>query len=215
MPEEKKSGDNNKLDRPIHSETRPESRMDETSLVRSNVVTPISSMDQVAYNYYNAAAPDDTPNIREYWHKIRKRKWLVLAVTVIVTTIVAVESFRTKSTYQATAVVALTNDKPAIFKFGDTFLGTNNNEGLKTDLLLLRTYPLLAKVVVRYRLNEDPGFLQADKPRTVMEAAGAIFTKFTGSAGKEDAGGQPKFDPPPQVDVPLSPGQIERLTPYI
>jgi polysaccharide biosynthesis transport protein len=215
MPEEQNSGDGNKQDRPIHSENRPEARMDETSLIRSNAVTPISSMDQVAYNYYNAPAPDDTPNIREYWRKVRRRKWLVLAVTVIVTTIVAVESFRMKSTYQATAVVALTNDKPAIFKFGDAYLGSNNNEALKTDLLLLRTYPLLAKVVVRYRLNEDPRFLQADKPRTVMEAAGAIFTKFTGSAGEEDAGGQPKFDTPPQIDGPLSPGQIERLTPYI
>ncbi|HEU0185556.1 MAG TPA: polysaccharide biosynthesis tyrosine autokinase [Blastocatellia bacterium] len=189
--------------------------MDETSLIRSNAVTPINSMDQVAYNYYNAQPPDDTPSIREYWRKVCKRKWLVLAVTVIVTTIVAVESFRMKSTYQATAVVALTNDKPAIFKFGDTFLGSNSSEALKTDLLLLRTYPLLAKVVVRYRLDEDPSFLQADRPRTVMEAAGAIFTKFTGSAGEEDAGGQPKFDPPPQIDGPLSPGQIERLTPYI
>jgi polysaccharide biosynthesis transport protein len=189
--------------------------MDETGLIRSNAVTPINSMDQVVYNYYNAPAPDDAPNIREYWRKVRKRKWLVLAVTAIVTTIIAVESFRTKSIYQATAVVALTNDKPAIFKFGDAFLGTNSNEALKTDLLLLRTYPLLAKVVVRYRLNEDPEFLQADNPRTVMEAAGAIFTKFTGSAGEGDAGVRPKFDPPPQIDGPLSPGQIERLTPYI
>src|SRR5262245_55257503 len=139
MPEEKKSGDNNKLDRPIHSETRPESRMDETSLVRSNVVTPISSMDQVAYNYYNAAATDDTPSIREYWRKIRKRKWLVLAVTVIITTIVTVESFRMKSTYQATATVALIDDKPSIFKFGDAFFGSSNVDMLKTDLLLLRT----------------------------------------------------------------------------
>jgi polysaccharide biosynthesis transport protein len=215
MPEEKKSGDNNKLDRPIHSEARPESRMDETSLVRSNVVTPISSMDQVAYNYYNAAATGDTPSIREYWRKIRKRKWLVLAVTVIVTTIVAVESFRMKSTYQATATVALIDDKPSIFKFGDAFFGSSNGDMLKTDLLLLRTYPLLAKVVVRYRLNEDSNFLQADAPRSMMETAGVIFTGLTGSASRESAGDQPNFDPPPQIDGPLSQGEIERLAPYI
>jgi t-SNARE complex subunit (syntaxin) len=93
MSEEKKSEDKNKLDRPIHSEARPEAGMGETGLIRSNAVTPINSMDQVAYNYYNASASDDAPNIREYWRKVRKRKWLVLAVTVIVTTIVTVESF--------------------------------------------------------------------------------------------------------------------------
>jgi polysaccharide biosynthesis transport protein len=214
MPEEKKSGDNNKLDCPIHSEARPEAGIGETGLIRSSAAAPINSMDQFAYNYYNAAA-DDKPNIREYWRKIRKRKWLVLAVTVIVTTIVTVESFRMKATYQATAMVALISDKPAIFKFGDAFLGSNNNELLKTDLLLLRTYPLLAKVVIRYRLNEDPRFLQADAPRSVMEAGRAIFARLTGSAGQEGAGERPNFDSPPQIDGPLSQGEIERLTPYI
>src|SRR5262245_40359066 len=142
MSEEKKSGDRNKLDRPSQQEnSKPEARMEETGLIRQSEFTPnnsSSSMDQVAYNYYNAP-PDETPNIREYWRKIRKRKWLVLAITVIVTTIVTVEAFRMKSTYQATATVALIDDKPSIFKFGDAFFGSSNVDMLKTDLLLLRT----------------------------------------------------------------------------
>jgi capsular exopolysaccharide synthesis family protein len=190
--------------------------LDETSLIRPSGVAPITSMDQLAYNYYNAPQPDQSFNIREIWRKVRKRKWLVLAIAVIVTTIVTVESFRTKSTYRATAMVALTNDNPSIVKLGDGVLGVDNNERLKTDLLLLRTYPLLAKVVVRYRLNEDPAFLQADERRTVMEAAQAIVEKFTGSAGQGSATEKPKSDPPPpQVDGPLSPEQIRRLAPYI
>ena len=216
MPEEKNSYDKNKLDPPPQPDSRPEVRIDETSLIRPTGVAPISSMDQVAYNYYNAPPPDETPTIREYWRKIRKRKWLVLAVTAIVTTIVAVESFRMKSTYQSTATVALTNENPAIVKLGDAVLAADNSERLKTDMLLLRTYPLLAKVVIRYRLNEDPAFLRADEPRTVMEATRAIITKFTGSVSREGVSGQPKFDsPPPQIDGPLSPEEIERLTPYV
>src|SRR6266540_338679 len=204
MPEEKNSDDKNKLDRPLQPDSRPDSRpearMDETSLIKPSGVAPISSMDQFAYSYYNAP-PDETRKIREYWRKVRKRKWLVLAVTIIATTIVTVESFRTKSSYQATAMVALNNDNPAVVKLGKTVLGLDNNERLKTDLLLLRTYPLLAKVVVRYRLNEDPAFLQADERRTLMETARAIIGKFTRAAGQEGDGEQPKFDsPPPQID---------------
>ncbi|HMB28422.1 MAG TPA: polysaccharide biosynthesis tyrosine autokinase, partial [Blastocatellia bacterium] len=134
----------------------------------------------------------------------------------IATTIVIVESFRTKTSYQATAMVALNNDNPAVVKLGKTVLGLDNNERLKTDLLLLRTYPLLAKVVVRYRLNEDPAFLKADEHRTLMEAARAIIGVFTGAAGREGAGEEPTFDsPPPQIDGPLSHEEVERLTPYI
>src|SRR5215510_12634880 len=113
-------------------------------------------------------------------------------------------------------MVALTNEKPAIVRLGDAVLGADNSERLKTDMLLLRTYPLLAKVVLRYRLNEDPAFLQADEPRTVMEAARAIMARFRGSVGQEGASGQPKFDlPPPQIDSHLSSEDIERLTPYV
>src|SRR5262245_49879261 len=152
MAEEKKSDNKSESDGLIHPEGRPDSksesvpeaRMEETSLIRSNFVTPISSMGQVAYNNYNPP-PDETPNIREYWRKIRKRKWLVLAVTVIVTTIVAIESFRVKSLYRATATVALNNDNPAVLKVGEMFFGPDSSERIKTDLLLLRTSPLLAK----------------------------------------------------------------------
>jgi capsular exopolysaccharide synthesis family protein len=190
--------------------------MDEASLIRPSGIATVGSMDQFAYNYYNAPPPNESSNMRENWRKIRKRKWLVLAVTVIATTVVTVEAFRTKSSYQATAMVALTNDNPAIVKLGKTVLGLDNNERLKTDLLLLRTYPLLAKVVIRYGLNEDPAFLQADERRTVMEAARAIIGKFTGAMGQGGAGEKPRFDsPPPQIDGPLSNEQVEQLTPYI
>ncbi|MGH9754238.1 MAG: GumC family protein [Blastocatellia bacterium] len=190
--------------------------MDEASLIKPSGVAPISSMDQFAYNYYNAPPPDESFNIREIWRKVRKRRWLVLAITVIVTTIVAVESFRTKSSYRATAKVALTNDNPAIVKLGDAVLGVDNDERLKTDLLLLQTYPLLAKVVVRYRLNEDAEFLQADERRTMTEAVRALFGKFAGSADQGGAGARPKFNsPPPQIDGALPPEEIERLAPYI
>src|SRR5262245_33373752 len=216
MPEEKNSDDKNNFDRPLQADSRPEVRMDETSLIRPNGVWPASSMDQVAQNYYNATPPDETPNIREYWRKIRKRKWLVLAVTAIVTTVFTLEAFPMKSPHQRTTIVALTNENPAIVKLGDAVIGADSSERLKTDLLLLRTYPLLAKVVLRYRLNEDPAFLGADEPRTVMEAARAILTKFTGSVGQEGASRRSNFDsPPPQIDGALSPEEIERLTPYV
>src|SRR5215468_1734345 len=106
MPEERNSDDKNKLDRP----PQPDSRMDEASLIRPSGVAPISSMDQFAYNYYNAPPPEEGFNVREIWRKVRKRKWLVLAVAVIATTIVTVESFRSKPLYQASAKIALSND---------------------------------------------------------------------------------------------------------
>lgn len=209
MSEERKPEDKNKMER-----LQPPTVMEEASLIRPSGVAPISSMDQFAYNYYNTAGPEEGFNIREVWRKVRKRKWLILAVAIIATTVVTVESFRTKSVYQATAKIALNNDNPTVLKIGDAILGMDNTERIKTDLLLLETYPLLAKVVVRLRLNEDPRFLEAGERRSVLDAIKAIFGRLAGSG--DTAAERPKFDPlAPQIDGNLSPEEIEHLTPYI
>jgi len=192
--------------------------MDEISLIRPSGVAPISSMDQFAYNYYNTAPPEEGFNVREIWRKVRKRKWLVLAVVIIATTIVTVEAFRTRSTYQATAKVAINNDNPAVLKLGDAIIGVDDTERIKTNLLLLRTFPLLAKVVVRLKLNEDPRFLEAGQRRTVMEAVQAILAKFSSrfSGSSPAAEERSQLDPlMPQPDGSLSQAEIERLEPYI
>src|SRR5215470_234003 len=214
MPEEKKPDDKNKLDRP----PQPDPRMDEAILIRPSGVAPLSSMDQFAYNYYNAAPPEEGFNAREIWRKVRKRKWLVLAVAIIATTIVTVEAFRTKSTYQATAKIAINNDNPAILKLGEAIIGVDDTDRIRTNLMLLRTYPLLAKVVVRLKLNEDPRFLEAGQRRTVMEAVQAILAKFSSrfSSSSPAAEERSQLDPlMPQPDGSLSQAEIEHLEPYI
>ncbi len=210
MSEERNFDDRNKLER-FH---QPDPRMDEISLIRPSGAAPISSMDQFAYNYYNAAPPEEGFNIREFWRKIRKRKWLVLVVAFIATTIVTVESYRNRSLYQATAKVARNNNGATAFKVGETIFQTDDSERIKTDLLLLRTTPLLAKVIVRLKLYEDPRFLESEQRKTVVEAVQTIVARFKSVGGQ--ASEPQKFDPlPPQFDGNPSPEEIERLMPYI
>src|SRR5262245_35541208 len=210
MPEEKNLDDQNKIDRIP--------QFDEASLIRPSGVAPISSMDQFAYNYYNAPPPEEGFNVREIWRKVRKRKWLVLAVAIIATTIISVEAFRTKSTYMATAKVAINNNNPAILKLGDAIIGVDDTERIKTNLLLLKTYPLLGKVVVRLKLDDDPRFLEAGQRRTVMESVQAIMGKFSSKFSSSPSAAEERLKPDPllpPIDGSLSPEEIERLVPYI
>ncbi|MGH9833877.1 MAG: GumC family protein [Blastocatellia bacterium] len=187
---------------------------DEAILIRPSGAAPISSMDQFAYSYNREMDAEDGFNVRDIWRKVRKRKWLVLLIVVIATTIVAIESFRTKSMYQATAKVARSNENPTVLKFGDAILEADGAERIKTDLLLLRTYPLLGKVVVRLKLDENPDFMEVGARKSVLEAVSTMAEKFGGESAGSALG--PKPDPiPPQIDGSLSEGEIERLSPYI
>ena len=204
MSEDKTQEEKNKIDR-----VQP---IDEAILVRPG--GPGGYPDQVPYNYYNSAGAEEGFNLRELWRKIRKRKWLILTIAMIATTVVTIESFRTKSIYMASAKVAIIKDNSAILKLGSAIFETDDTDRIQTDLLYLRTYPLLAKVVVRLRLEENPRFLEVGERKTVLEAIKTIGSKFRGASNPN--GELPKLDPtPPQIDGVPSAEEVERLSPYV
>ena len=52
-------------------------------------------------------------HLRRLWRIIRKRRWLIIGIAVIVTTLVAIDAFRTKPFYDATATIEVGRDSPA------------------------------------------------------------------------------------------------------
>ncbi len=210
MSEEKNREEKNKLERPQNP--------DDAWLVRQSGQPPLTTLDQLSYNYNNAAAEEGF-NVRDIWRKVRKRKWLILTIVLIATTIVSVESFRTKSIYQASAKVALNRDNATVVKLGSAVLETDDSERIRTDLLLLETYPLLEEVVVRLKLDQNPGFLDAGQRKTVVEAVSSIAASLKGG-GEPASAANGQLVPPQEMAAPLqetlrSREESERLAPYV
>lgn len=211
MSEEKNREEKNKLDRPVNN-------ADENWLVRQSGQPPLTTLDQLSYNYNNPASSEEGFNVREIWRKVRKRKWLILTIVFIATTIVSIESFRTKSIYQAAAKVALNRDNATVVKLGGAVLETDDSDRIRTDLLLLETYPLLEEVVVRLKLDQNPAFLEAGQRKTVVEAVSSILTNLK---GKSDAPGSnvqviaSQDGAGPLQETARSREESERLAPYV
>src|ERR1700740_976223 len=72
--------------------------------------------DSMAYGYGNAYAEDDEDSIhlRELWRIIRKRRWLIISVVVIITTLVTIEAYRAKSVYKASAFIEIGKETPTV-----------------------------------------------------------------------------------------------------
>ncbi len=148
---------------------------DEALLIRLSQPPATSSLDQVNYNYPNDGSTKTKEfDLRKVWRKILKRKWLILIIVSIVTTAVAIESFRTRSIYRGTVKIAVTQDN-ADLKSGNA--GTNATERIKSEMLLLKTYPLLEDVVVQLKLNQDPAFLDVTPKRSIVETIRAPFVR--------------------------------------
>jgi polysaccharide biosynthesis transport protein len=161
-------------------------------------------------------APADSINVRELWRKIRKRKWLILTVVAIATTIVAIESFRVRSTYQASAKVAVSKDPTTLFKENNVIVQADDTDKIKTEMLLLATYPLQEEVVRRLKLDQHPRFLDIEKKKSFSEALSTLFNRL--SRPLEVTNSSPLINPIQLNEEPLPPLKAEesaRLEPYV
>lgn len=198
---------------------KPEKPVDEALLIRPSGQAPLTSLDQLSYNYYNNGnTPAEGFNLRDIWRKIRKRKWMIVTIAFIVTTIVAVESYRTKSLYRATCKIAVNRDNATIVKFGNAVLETDASDRIKTDLLLLSTHPLLEEVVVRLKLDQNPKFLDVGSRKGVVDAVSSIVARVKGAPEAPAADKTPLFSDLGSMrlqETTRTAEESERLSPYV
>ncbi|MDH5406969.1 MAG: Wzz/FepE/Etk N-terminal domain-containing protein, partial [Candidatus Aminicenantes bacterium] len=60
-------------------------------------------------------------DIREYWHVIKKRRWTIYTVVIILVLTVTIASFVTKPTYKATATLQIERENPRVLSFEEIF----------------------------------------------------------------------------------------------
>lgn len=118
-------------------------------------------------------------NLQAVWRTVRKRKWLILVVAVIATSVATVEAFRTKSIYQAVASIEVRKDDPMIVKTAEVLVYADDTDAMNTYKFMLRSGPLLKNVAARLRLHAEPRFLDVTDRRSPLEAIKAIFGKLT------------------------------------
>jgi polysaccharide biosynthesis transport protein len=131
-----------------------------------------------SYGYgYGYGAPDDRIHVRELWRTVRKRKWLVLVIALMVGTIVTIEVFRTKSTYQASTTLEIGKENTMLVKSGDVVVEAEESDlktDIKTRMLVLTSHPLLEDVIVNLKLDSNPKFLEVEERKSFVEALRAL-----------------------------------------
>jgi len=174
---------------------------------------------------YNPAAVESRPlhssgdeeeqdiNLREGWHKIWRRKWLVFLIVLIVTSFTAVEAFRQKSIYEATTTVEIGKESQSLTKLNDVLV-VNDDTELKTALYLLQSRPLLEDVVVTLKLDQAPKFLDITRQRSFWEVVGGQAKEQIPKEAEvsQEVAGMPADKPEKRLN--RSPEMSARLAPF-
>lgn len=141
-----------------------------------------------AYGYsYGYPENDERLYIRRMWRAIQKRKLVIIVIAVIVTAVVTVEVFRTKSVFQASTTIAIEKENRTLVQSGDLIVQTDESDdtyyvaiGMKTKIRLLQSRPLLEDVVVNLKLDQNPAFMEITSQKSYLEAVKTIGAKFRG-----------------------------------
>lgn len=97
----------------------------------------------------------ESPNLLSYWSVLRKRRWLVLAVLVVVFTAVVIATLKETPLYRARTLVEIEKENPNIVTADDLFeLDNVNSTFLETQYKVLESESLARRVIRDLSLDQ-------------------------------------------------------------
>ncbi len=129
----------------------------------------------------------ETRSFREYWNVVYKRLPIILAMTVLTTTVVAFYMYRQPSVYEASAGMIIEPRKAKVQSkeaININFGGDVNY--YNTQLRLLQNPDLMREVVIRLNLHRDPNLFNGQS-RGIVSTVRSIFSSEKDSEKKLSA----------------------------
>ncbi|HWN99352.1 MAG TPA: polysaccharide biosynthesis tyrosine autokinase [Blastocatellia bacterium] len=149
-------------------------------------------------SYGYGPGPDNQKvHLRELWRTVSKRRWLILSISLIITTLVTIEVYRTKNSYQASTLIEIGKDASTLGRPGSIF-GDDYDPfymvNMKTKMLMVKSHSLLESVVLQKKLDQNKVFLGSPGKRSVWEALKTMGAKvgLTEQNSKEGLETDPK-----------------------
>ena len=172
--------------------------------------------DMGALRSYGPAASE--PNqLRDYLFIVLKRKWLILSLCLVVTSLVAVQMFRQPSIYEAEATIRIEQRAKNVLQTKDFVLNAQPDANFwGTQIKLLQSPALARQVALSLDLQHNPTFFGS-------QAQGGIFVALKRMVSGEKRpqakpalapGGLEVIGEAQLRDEPLTPEELAALEPY-
>ncbi|HEX8843676.1 MAG TPA: polysaccharide biosynthesis tyrosine autokinase [Pyrinomonadaceae bacterium] len=119
-------------------------------------------------------------HLRDYLQVVLKRKWLILTLVVVVTSLVTIQMYRQPSIYEGVTEIQIENQKSSVLRTGrEIVINTGNEQDpayWNTQLKLLENPALARQVVLTLDLHKDPNFFGAPGQTSIMSSLRRLFS---------------------------------------
>jgi succinoglycan biosynthesis transport protein ExoP len=176
---------------------------------------------EIAQSKPYGVSPNET-NIRDYLFVVLKRKWLILALVLVVTSLVTIQMYRMPSIYEAATTLQIEPKRNSVLQTGKEIVINTGNNGTdpvywQTQLRLLENPALARQVIKTLDLQNDPRFFAGQSQTDILSSLRRLFSR---EKTQPQATPQPPVGELPVVredDVKgqqLTPEELARLEPY-
>ncbi|MEK6334543.1 MAG: polysaccharide biosynthesis tyrosine autokinase [Acidobacteriota bacterium] len=117
-------------------------------------------------------------NLREYFFVILKRKWLIISLVLVVTSMVTIQAYRQPSIYEAATTIRIEAKPQSPLQTGQIVINTAPDPSFwNTQLKLLENPSLARQVIVTLNLQKDPAFVGGQAQSSVFASLKRIFSR--------------------------------------
>ena len=156
-------------------------------------------------------------NVREYFYIILKRKWLILSLVLVITSLVTIQAYREPSIYQGSTTIRIEPKGGSILQTGGALLVNQTDPNFwGTQLKLLQSPVLARQVVLTLDLDKNPDFLGGQANAGIFSSVKRILGREQTKAGAAQ-GKDTDPDPVGERELQerqLTPEQLTALEPY-
>jgi len=177
---------------------------------------PLSDIGQL--RSYGPAASEPS-QIRDYLFVVLKRKWLILSLCLVVTSLVAIQMFRQPSIYEAVTTIRIQQRTPNVLQTRELVVsGQPDPNFWGTQIKLLESPTLARQVALSLDLQHNPSFFGGQSQGGIFSALKRMVSgdekKRTAPLPAAAPSGLSVVGEAQMRDDPLTPEELAALEPY-
>ena len=151
---------------------------------QDNRLIPVSGLDRgldrPLTDYRNkpyGVSANDPAALKDYLFIVLKRKWMILSLVLVITSLVAIQSFRAPSIYEGKTTIRIQQKTPSILQTDKLIInGQNDPNFWGTQLKLLQNPALARQVVLNLDLQHNPAFFGSQSQTGFFDSLRRLFS---------------------------------------
>jgi polysaccharide biosynthesis transport protein len=156
-------------------------------------------------------------NVRDYLFVVLKRKWLILSLALVVTSLVTIQMFRSPSIYEGDTTIRIEAKPKSVLQTKEIIINAQSDPNFwGTQLKLLANPALARQVVLTLDLQNNPTFFGGQAQGGIFASLRRIFTrnKRTTSPSPAISTGISIIGEAEMAEQPMTSEELAKLEPY-